>query len=73
MTEMERVPPPTRALKAMSEPDVRGSRGRRHLRQRFLELLTAGFDEVLAKPAHPADVIEAVRRHVPIGAAPRAD
>ena len=37
------------------------------------ELLTAGFDEVLAKPAHPADVIEAVRRHVPIGAAPRAD
>jgi two-component system, cell cycle response regulator DivK len=38
------------------------------------ELLTAGFDEVLAKPAHPADVIEAVRRHVPIrAAAPRAD
>ncbi len=37
------------------------------------ELLAAGFDEVLAKPALPADVIDAVRRHVPIGAAPRAD
>jgi CheY-like chemotaxis protein len=37
------------------------------------ELQDAGFDEVLAKPALPADVIEAVRRHVPIGAAPRAD
>jgi len=37
------------------------------------ELLTAGFDEVLAKPALPADVIEAVRRHVPAGAAPRGD
>jgi CheY-like chemotaxis protein len=37
------------------------------------ELLTAGFDEVLAKPAHPADVIEAVRRHLPSGSSPRAD
>jgi two-component system cell cycle response regulator DivK len=27
----------------------------------------AGFDEVLGKPASPADVIQAVRRHVPIG------
>jgi len=36
-------------------------------------LRRAGFDEVLAKPALPADVIEAVRRHVPVGAAPRAD
>jgi CheY-like chemotaxis protein len=37
------------------------------------DLLTAGFDEVLAKPALPADVLEAVRRHVPAGRAPRAD
>ena len=37
------------------------------------ELQDAGFDEVLGKPALPADVIEAVRRHVPVGAAPRAD
>jgi CheY-like chemotaxis protein len=37
------------------------------------ELHDAGFDEVLGKPALPADVIEAVRRHVPIGTAPRAD
>jgi two-component system cell cycle response regulator DivK len=37
------------------------------------ELLTAGFDEVLAKPALPADVIEAVRRHVPPGGSARAD
>ena len=38
-----------------------------------LDLRTAGFDEVLAKPARPADVIEAVRRHVPVGDATRAD
>jgi CheY-like chemotaxis protein len=28
------------------------------------DLRDAGFDEVLAKPALPADVLEAVRRHV---------
>src|SRR5918999_2433539 len=37
------------------------------------ELLSAGFDEVLAKPALPADVIEVVRRFVPSDPAPRAD
>jgi CheY-like chemotaxis protein len=37
------------------------------------ELLNAGFDDVLPKPALPADVIDAVRRHVPPGSAPRAD
>jgi CheY-like chemotaxis protein len=37
------------------------------------ELRTAGFDEVLAKPAHPADVLEMVRRHVPLGSPTRAD
>ncbi len=37
------------------------------------DLRRAGFDEVLAKPALPADVIEAVRRLVPVDAAPRAD
>jgi two-component system cell cycle response regulator DivK len=37
------------------------------------DVRNAGFDEVLAKPALPADVIEVVRRHVPVGAAPRAD
>jgi two-component system cell cycle response regulator DivK len=37
------------------------------------ELLSAGFDDVLPKPALPADVIEAVRRFVPHGPAPRAD
>jgi CheY-like chemotaxis protein len=37
------------------------------------ELLDAGFDEVLAKPALPADVVELVRRRVPLGSAPRAD
>jgi two-component system cell cycle response regulator DivK len=37
------------------------------------DLMTVGFDEVLAKPALPNDVIEAVRRHVPHGGAPRAD
>jgi CheY-like chemotaxis protein len=37
------------------------------------DLEDAGFNEVLAKPALPADVIEAVRRHVTVGAAPRAD
>jgi two-component system, cell cycle response regulator DivK len=37
------------------------------------ELLNAGFDEVLAKPAVPADVIQAVRRLVPPGPARRAD
>ena len=29
------------------------------------DLSDVGFDEVLAKPALPADVIEAVRRHIP--------
>lgn len=37
------------------------------------DLLTVGFDEVLPKPALPADVIEAVRRYVPAGRAPRGD
>jgi two-component system cell cycle response regulator DivK len=37
------------------------------------DLLSVGFDEVLPKPALPADIIEAVRRHVPPGGAPRAD
>ena len=37
------------------------------------DLQDAGFDEILAKPSLPADVIEAVRRHVPAGAAPRGD
>jgi CheY-like chemotaxis protein len=37
------------------------------------ELLSAGFDEVLAKPALPADVIEVVRRFIPSDPAPRAD
>jgi CheY-like chemotaxis protein len=37
------------------------------------ELLNAGFDDVLAKPALPADVIEAVRRLVPYDPPPRAD
>ena len=37
------------------------------------DLRSAGFDEVLAKPALPADVVEMVRRRVPIGAAPRGD
>ena len=36
------------------------------------DLQEAGFDEVLAKPALPADVIEAVRRLIPADA-PRAD
>ncbi|MFN2566163.1 MAG: response regulator [Gemmatimonadaceae bacterium] len=36
------------------------------------ELRDIGFDEVLAKPALPADVLEAVRRHVPLPT-PRAD
>ena len=37
------------------------------------DLLSVGFDEVLPKPALPADIIEAVRRHVPPGGAPRGD
>jgi two-component system, cell cycle response regulator DivK len=37
------------------------------------ELLSAGFDEVLAKPALPADVIEVVRRFIPSDPVPRAD
>jgi two-component system, cell cycle response regulator DivK len=37
------------------------------------DLLAAGFDEVLAKPALPADVLEAVRRRVPVRPAPRGD
>jgi CheY-like chemotaxis protein len=37
------------------------------------ELRAAGFDEVLAKPALPAEVVEVVRRHVPVGGAARAD
>ncbi len=37
------------------------------------DLRGAGFDEVVAKPALPADVIEIVKRHVPVGTAPRAD
>jgi len=37
------------------------------------DLHQVGFDEIVPKPALPADVIEAVRRHVPAGAAPRAD
>jgi CheY-like chemotaxis protein len=37
------------------------------------ELRNAGFDEVLAKPAVPADVIEVVRRLVPRSDATRAD
>ena len=37
------------------------------------ELDGVGFDEILAKPSLPADVIDAVRRFVPVGAAPRAD
>ncbi len=36
-------------------------------------LSEAGFDEVLAKPALPADVVELVRRRFPLGSAPRAD
>jgi CheY-like chemotaxis protein len=37
------------------------------------DLLNAGFDDVLAKPALPADVIEAVRRLVPYDPPSRAD
>ncbi len=37
------------------------------------ELIGAGFDEVLPKPALPADVIDAVRRLVPSRPAPRGD
>jgi CheY-like chemotaxis protein len=37
------------------------------------ELLSAGFDDVLAKPALPADVIKAVRRLLPTDPAPRTD
>ena len=37
------------------------------------DLHEVGFDEVLPKPALPADVIEAVRRHLPAAAAQRAD
>jgi CheY-like chemotaxis protein len=37
------------------------------------DLRSAGFDEVLAKPAAPADVIEVVRRLVPPSRAMRAD
>jgi CheY-like chemotaxis protein len=37
------------------------------------DLRSAGFDDVLPKPAVPADVIDAVRRLVPIRHAPPAD
>ena len=37
------------------------------------ELEEMGFDEVLAKPAAPADVIDAVRRRVPVSAVSRGD
>jgi CheY-like chemotaxis protein len=37
------------------------------------DLLNAGFDDVLAKPALPAEVIEAVRRLVPYDPPSRAD
>lgn len=37
------------------------------------ELLGAGFDEILPKPALPADVIDAVRRLVPPRPASRGD
>lgn len=38
------------------------------------DLLTSGFEEVLPKPSLPKDVIDAVKRRVPVGsAAPRAD
>jgi two-component system cell cycle response regulator DivK len=37
------------------------------------DLEQVGFDEVLPKPTLPADVIEAVRRHVPAGTTRRAD
>jgi two-component system cell cycle response regulator DivK len=37
------------------------------------ELLSAGFDEVLPKPAVPSDVVNAVRRLLPPGPAPRGD
>jgi CheY-like chemotaxis protein len=36
------------------------------------ELLSAGFDEVLPKPARPADVIDAVRRLASQGPTPRS-
>ena len=37
------------------------------------DLRDVGFDEVLAKPALPADVLDAVRRHVPAAQPQRAD
>lgn len=37
------------------------------------DLHEVGFDEILPKPALPADVIEAVRRYVPAGATQHVD
>jgi len=37
------------------------------------ELRSAGFDDVLAKPALPADIVDVVRRLVPHEPAPRGD